>query len=221
MQALVRALVLLLVGGAATACHVSDPGTPDAPTTTDGSDTGGPGLTLKWETKAPIPGAVDTDLTVTSMLYRMHALSVIGDAGSLMQNTFQLAWSDANHPPALTFADAPTGLYSKIALLADGNLIDYSYEIYGTVVVSGETHQYKIHDRSPVGITLDTSLMLEPGGGATVNVRLDIEQALHDLDFSMLTNDAGVLELDTFDNQMGDFRTRMMSQVFDVSHVDG
>ena len=37
----------------------------------------------------------------------------------------------------------------------------------------------------------------------------------------MLTNDAGVLELDTFDSQMGDFRTRLMSQVFDISHLDG
>ena len=221
MQAVVRTLIILLVGGSATGCPAHDPGNVDAQTIggNDGSNTNQPGLSVRWSTKVPVPGNVKDDLTVTSMLYRMQSFSIIGDAGSPMLTAFQIDWSEGHQPPLLTFADAPTGVYSKIAVLADGNLINYSYEIYGTVKVAGETHNYKIHDRSPVGISLDTSVQLEPGDGAQIDVELDMAQAFDGLDWTMLSNDNGTLELDTFDDQMGDFRSRMATHVFDVDGV--
>src|SRR5439155_18638234 len=118
-------------------------------------------------------------------------------------------------PRTITFSDAPSGLYSKIILLADANFIDYAYEIHGTVKVSGDTHPYKIHDRTPIGVSLDTSAMLDQGKATSVTIRLDMAKAFEGLDFTKLTNDNGTLELDTFDNQMSDFRNRMMSVVFD------
>ena len=169
-----------------------------------------------------IPGTISGDLTVTSMLFRMTSLRVIGDAGPgdnrTSQDNFQIAWSEGMKPATIVFADAPSGLYSKVALLADGNLIDYSYEIYGTVKVADVVHPYKIHDRSPLGVAIDANVTLDPGKGATLGIRIELQPAFSGLDFTKLTNDNGTLELDTFDDQMGDFRSKMMSSGFVATH---
>jgi len=222
MQAVVRTALLV---GAVTACHPSNPGMNDGggDDDVDGSSNT-PGLSVRWATKTRLPGEIHTDITVTSMLYRLANLRVIGDAGPgdnrTSQDTFLVSWDSGAQPPALVFMDAPSGLYSKVVLLADANFIDYAYEIYGTVKVSGDTHQFKIHDRTPIGVSLDTSTMLEPGKGASIQIRLDVEQAIAPLDFTKLTNDNGVLELDTFDDQMSDFRNHMLSDVFTAPHTD-
>jgi hypothetical protein len=220
MQAVVR--LVLLVGGVA-ACHTSDPGDGgDGSTDPDGAG-GGVGLTVPFFTlPTTIPGQIKTDVTVSRILFRMASLRVIGDAGPgdtrTSQNTFQLTWSEGMKPASLVFVDAPSGVYSKVALLADGNLIDYSYEIYGTVKLPDGTHQYKIHDRSPLGAAIDADVMLEPGKRATLNIRVELAPAFDGLDFTMLHDDSGTLELDTFDSQMGDFRSRLASHSFTAPH---
>jgi hypothetical protein len=221
MQAVVRTALLV---GAVAACHTSNSGMNDGggDDNTDASG-GATGLSVKWTTRAPIPGDVRTDLSVTSMLYRIANLRVIGDAGPgdnrTSKDAFIASW-DTMQPPTIVFATAPTGLYSKVVLLADANFIDYAYEIYGTVKVNGETHPYKIHDRTPIGVSLDTSAMLDPGKSAGITIRLDMAKAFEGLDFTMLHDDNGTLELDTFDNQMSDFRNRMLSNVFDAPRED-
>lgn len=218
MQAVVRTVAKLLVGAAVAACHTSGSATPDG--STDGSTLPN-GLSVLWTTKTPIPGEVKSDLTVTNMLFRVQNLRVIGDAGPgdtrTSKDTFQLAWSDASKPSTLVFGDAPSGLYSKLVVLADGNLIDYSYEIDGSVRVSDTTYQFKIHDRSPLAVSLDTQCNLDPGKGAGLEVTLDLQQALDSLDWQSIHNDDGVLELDTFDSQMSNFRDKMMDAVFTVT----
>ena len=156
------------------------------------------------------------------MLFRVANLRVIGDAGPgdtrTSKDTFQVAWSEGTAPGTIEFADAPSGMYSKLALLADGNLVDYSYEVQGTVRINDVTHPFKIHDRSPVAVALDTEVELDPGEGAVLDLKLDLQPALDVLDFTTLHDDDGTLELDTFDSQMSDFRDKMMEAAFTVSY---
>ena len=221
MQAVVRSVLLV---AAVAACGTPATGVgPDA--SNGGSDGPGgfvSGLSVPFASKPTVPGTIKSDLTVTSMLFRMTSLRVIGDAGPgdtrTSKDNFQIAWSEGMKPATIVFADAPSGLYSKVALLADGNLIDYSYEIYGNVKVNDVTHPYKIHDRSPLGVAIDANVTLDPGKSAVLGIRVELQPAFDTLDFSSLSNDNGTLELDTFDNQMSDFRSKMMSSGFVATH---
>ena len=223
MQAAVLSALLL----GAAACHTSSPtesdgavnGTPDAP------PSGAVGLSVAWSTSPQtIPGTIMGDITVTGMLFRLMDLRVIGDAGpgdprTTMDN-FELTWADGMPPPPnVVFADAPSGLYSKVSLIADGELIDYSYEIDGTVKLQGVTQPFKIHDRSPIAVELDTNTTLDPGKSATVGIEIHLDDAISSIDFTMLDTENGVLDLDTLDDQMSSFRTKMIAGF--VEHGSG
>src|SRR4051812_28165127 len=135
MQGVVR--MCLLVGGIA-ACHTSDPNSPDGGMITgDGSNEPRVGLALTWSTQpASIPGEVDSNISVASMLFRVANLRVIGDAGPGDTRTsvdqLQLSWGQSGPPEPIRFGDAPSGLYSHVLMLVEGNITDYSYEITGT-----------------------------------------------------------------------------------------
>ncbi len=189
----------------------------------DGSGDNVDGLTITWSARpAAIPGDAGSDITVTSMLFRISNLRVIGDAGPGDTRTsadgLQVAWSQGTTPASIVFGDAPPGLYSHVILLADGNLTDYSYELAGTARVNGNVMPYKIHDRSPIGVSLETSTMLDPGHGTSLGIVVNIDQALQSLDFTELSNNNGTLVLDTFDDPMTDFRKKMVSSVFATDH---
>jgi hypothetical protein len=189
----------------------------------DGSNAGHAGLQVTWS--ATIPGAVTSDVTVSSLLFRIAYLRVIGDAGPGDDRTsvdsIQVGWSQDGAPQAIMFADAPTGLYSHVAFLADGNLVDYSYEISGTTKVDGNVKPFAIHDRSPLPVSLDTSVTLDPNQVASVGIDVHLDQALQSLDWSKLNNQNGTLTLDTFDSAMNDFRGKMINAVFSTDHPDG
>jgi hypothetical protein len=202
-----RALVITTLA----ACHASSPAVPDGGGPTP--DAGGEGLKLTWATEPIIPGSAGSNVTVSSMVIRVDSLRVIGDAGPgdprTSKNTFQLSWAQGQMPAAIAFADAPTGLYSKLTLQANAFLVDYSYEVYGTVRIGDVTHDYKIHDRDPITATVALSTMLDPGNSATMSVRVNVADALSVINWSTLDNsDGGVLELDTFDAQMPTFRAK-------------
>lgn len=215
---------LILLGGI-VACHTSDPATPDAmPPTGDGSNASHEGLEVRWS--APIPGAVTSDVTVSHLLLRVASLRVIGDAGPgdnrTSADTFKVEWQQGTMPTALEFADAPTGLYSHVAFLADGNLVDYSYVIEGTAKVDGNITPFAIHDRSPLPVSMDTSATLEPNEVTSIGIVVRLDQALQSVDWSHLDNNNGTLTLDTFDSGMNDFRGKMIDQVFTATdHPDG
>jgi hypothetical protein len=205
-----------LLFGLACACHATSGAEPDAAMPPDAPPDLGAGLHVTWSTSPTIPGTTG-NYTVSSMIFRVDSLSVIGDAGPgdprTSKNLFELQWGDAGlHPDTIDFPDAPTGVYSQVTLLADGHLIDYSYEIYGSVQLSGVETPYKIHDRSTLTANITISTMLEPGGQAIVPLRVRVADALSVIDFTMLDTDAGVLELDTFDAQMGTFRDKLTAE---------
>ena len=191
----------------------------------DGDGTGTVGLSITWATSpTTIPGdTADNTLTLAAMTFRLANLRVIGDAGPgdtrTSVDSIQLDWATGAKPKSVSFADAPTGLYSRVILVADGNLVDYSYELTGTTKLDGTTLPFQIHDRSPLAISLDTSAMLEPDHGLTLGITIRIDQALQSLDFHKLANESGTLVLDTFDNAMSDFREKMMNSVFQADHL--
>ena len=191
----------------------------------DGSSSSDQGLQVKWSSGTPIPGNATNDVTVSKLLFRIANLRVIGDAGPgdnrTSADSFQVQWAQGMAPAAETFADAPSGLYSHLVFLADDNLVDYSYEIEGTSKVDGNVTPFKIHDRSPLPVSLDTNTMLEPNEVASLAIVVRVDQALTSLDWSKLNNQNGTLTLDTFDNAMSDFRSKMVSSVFSTDHPDG
>jgi hypothetical protein len=191
----------------------------------DGSSSIDQGLQVTWSSATPIPGNATTDVTVSKLLFRIANLRVIGDAGPgdnrTSADSFQVEWAQGMTPVAETFANAPTGLYSHLVFLADGNLVDYSYEIEGTTKVDGNVTSFKIHDRSPLPVSLDTSTMLEPNEVASLAIVVRVDQALTSLDWSKLNNQNGTLVLDTFDDGMNDFRGKMVNSVFSTDHPDG
>jgi len=220
MQSVVPTCLLL---GVIAACHGSDPSGPDGSMDGDGSSSTDRGLSITWATSPnTIPGETGGDgLSIASMTFRLGNLRVIGDASAGDNRTsvdsIELDWAAGAKPNPVSFADAPTGLYSKVILLADG-IVDYSYELAGTTKLDGNIMPYQIHDRSPLAISLDTSVMLEPNQTASLGITIRIDQALQSLDFSKLSNQSGTLVLDTFDSAMTDFRNKMMSSVFQADH---
>ncbi|MFT3696530.1 MAG: hypothetical protein QM831_25545 [Kofleriaceae bacterium] len=227
MQAVVPTCLLV---GVIAACHGVDPGTgPDAGGTSgsDGSVGGGidRGLTIAWKSKpSPIPGDVNGDISLTSMVFRLSNLRVIGDAGfddRTSINTVELDWKQGQKPDEISFKDAPIGLYSRVILLAGGT-VEYAYEIAGTVKMNGDPKPFVIHDLTPLGATMETSVMLDVNSEATLDITVDIDQALTSLNYATLNDVNGTLTLDTFDDQMSDFRDKLMNNVFgaDESSTD-
>jgi len=220
MQGVVR--TFLLVGGIA-ACHTSDPAMPDSGMQTGDGSNLHEGLEVRWS--AQLPGSVSSDITVSSLLFRIASLRVIGDAGPgdnrTSADSLDVQWSVDGGPQPITFADAPTGLYSHVAFLADGNLVDYSYEIKGTTKVNGDITPFSIHDRSPLPVSIDTSATLEPNQVTSIALVVRLDQALQSVDWGHLNNSGGTLTLDTFDSGMNDFRGKMINDVFTTDHPDG
>jgi hypothetical protein len=210
MQVAVRSILL---AGLVSACKV---GSSTAPA--DAWSGGAAGLHVTWSSTPAIPGATGSDITVGSVLFRIDDLRVIGDAGSddprTSRDSFEVKWSDSEQPVPIVFGDAPTGLYSKVTIQADGHLIDNSYEITGKVRLGTTTHDFEILDRDEVTANIDISTTLEPGGAANVPLRLRLDDALGVIDFTTLREDDGKLQLGTLDAQMATFRTKLATSFY-------
>jgi hypothetical protein len=212
MQAVVRTALLV---GLTCACSGGAPAVPEGTLPTDSSTSAG--LHVPWSTSPAIPRSAGGDVTIQSAVFRIDSLRVIGDAGPGDPRTseffFETKWSASNQPDTIDFSDAPTGLYSQVTVQIDGHLVDYSYEITGTAVVSGETKNFEIHDRNALTANINISTMLDPGGQAIVPIRVRFDDALGVVDFSTLRTDDGVLQLDTFDAQMPAFRDKLTTSI--------
>jgi hypothetical protein len=217
MQVVVRAVIVL--GLAACGNHEVVPPSDGAMGGTDGA--GAVGLTIPWSVKPTVPGSVTSNVVVTSMLFRVDSLRVVGDAGtSVSLGDLTLTWATGETPMPAVFVDAPSGLYSKVVFHADGEIVDYSWEIDGTVQLDDGSHPFAIHDREDLTADINASATLEPGGNATLPVELDIDQPFDGLDFKSLDSDDGTLTLDTLDSQMDDFRDKLKSAIVPGQGLD-
>lgn len=208
-----------LLAGLLVACNTSDPATPDAPPV-DGH--GPPGLHVTWESEpATYPATIEDGLIVDSVTLTVETLKVIGDAGPGDPRTtkavFQLRWNDHDSPQPIDFAEAPTGLYSKLSLQLDGHTLLPSLEIKGRVVVAGVTLDFEVEDRNAVPVSLDCDRMLQPGGSASLAVKLKLDDALTSIDYASLPVDDGKIELETGDPQLDDF-VEKFSRAFSIDN---
>ncbi len=191
---------------AVAACGGDDgggPGTLDAATSSDAassSDAPSPGLTVTWTAQPPIPGPFEGNVLVTSVKVELARLEVIGDAGSTndtTQNNFDITWSATQAPPSIAFFTAQPGLYSKVSLAIDGDVVAPSYEILGTVMIGGTTEPFKISDTAALEVDIDNyDIQLTAGRSMTVPIRFDLDDALDAIDFAMLPKVGGVRTMD-------------------------
>lgn len=200
---------------AVVACQSSDVVSPDAMDPPNDAPGNRPGLVVPFTTKSPLPGPVGRDITVSRALFRVARLRVIGDAGPgdtrTSRDQLVLDWNAGTRPAAIEFADAPSGLYSKVLIDTDGETVADSYDITGTVRLRGESRAFRVHDLEPLKIAIDTSVALDPGKRAAVNIQLELGAAFEDLDFSDVPEEDGILELSMDDSQLSKFRNRLKS----------
>lgn len=217
MQGMIRCAV---VAGLLSACHADDTAVPDA------SATGTAGMTVQWSTKpAAWPGIIQDGVTIDSARFAFDSLRVIGDAGPgdlrTTARTFEVRWEkDRDRPAAIEFADAPTGLYSQVALQVDGHLVNNSYEIRGTVQINGNDVEYRIEDDGALPVTLMIDKMKSPAAAIRLKVDIDFVHAINSVDFTKLMNDSGHLELDSSSAGMSEFRKKLLES-FSAGAIDG
>ena len=120
--------------------------------------------------------------------------------------------------------DAPTGLYSQVAIVLDrdtsGSGSEDSYEIEGTVVVNSQLWDWKIEDTGALNFNVGIDEMVSPGETATIPLRINFAHALDSVDWATLDVSDGRLELDQDDTQMPTFRSKLIES-FEITSGGG
>ncbi len=192
-------------------------------TPADSGDGGLSGIELQWSS-APSgwPSTVD-GVTLERARFLMSSLRVVGDAGPGDPRTTQsamelgFAWTSSDQrPTTITFDDAPTGLYSQVAIAFDGGSND-AYEIRGTVEVGSNTFDFRIEDSIPLTFNVSIDEMVSPGETAVIPLRINFSHALDSVDWATLDINDGRLELESGDPQMSMFRVTLIESFEIVS----
>ena len=186
-----------------TGCHVGDMHEIDAPPKPgDGSDH--PlGVFVPWNANPALPGPLNGSVGITDVTFQLEHLQIISDSATGDSRTtktgFLLKWDNGDMPDQNVFPDAPEGVYSKVSIDMFGNLFDYSYEIHGTWMDGDQQKRFKIHDHAPLSLSIDCNKILSAAGSATIPIRVDLTDAITNINFKQLDTDNGVSELDTTD----------------------
>lgn len=174
----------------------------------------GAGLTVPWTASPAVPGPVSSNVSITSMVFRVDSLRVVGDTGtSDTLDGLELQWGPGQAPSPAVFSNAPSGLYSKVAFHADGAQVNFSWEIDGSVQLEDGSHAFVVHDLMPLSAEIDESASLEPGGSAELGVTFHVDQPFAGVDFQALALAGDLLVLDTDDAQMPNFRTQLQQAI--------
>lgn len=187
------------------ACH--EAGTPaiDAP---DGPGANA-GLFVTWGARPRLPGPLTASITLSQVTFGIDRFEVQSDAdGGTSRARYPLTWSAGATPVPETFPDAPSGLYSRVAITL-GGYYDNAYEIEGTWLDRGKTKPFRIVDRGTLKTSFELSATLAAGGAATIGIDIELADAVGGLDFHRLDDDDGELELLTGDPQLVGFRKRL------------
>jgi hypothetical protein len=181
----------------------------------DASEGGTGGLVVQWSSVPETwPGDLGNGVTIERADFAFDNLRVVGDGGPGDPRTtataFTVRWDDNTKPAAITFNDAPTGLYSQVSMSIDGHLTTDTFDIRGHVNLSGTDYEYRIDGDNPLAVTVEINKTLTPPATATVKLRIDFVHALESIDFSTLPIDSGKIELSDGDTQMAAFRQKLV-----------
>ena len=202
------------------ACHVGGGQAVDPDAAGDGNGPGSDGsnpalgMFVAWRADPTLPGAVSGDITVSSATFQIDRLEVVGDAGVDARTTrskYLLSWDAGGKPSQESFPQAPVGVYSKInVVMAVGNLSENLYEIRGTWTDSGAAPKaFRIRDRGlSLSSQVDCDKTLPPAATASITLRLDLRNALTGINFKMLEDEEGQLDLRD-GPQLAQFRARL------------
>jgi hypothetical protein len=207
MQGSIRCAV---IAGVLSACSGDDTALP-----VDASVTTGSGLVLEWGSEPRTwPADLGDGVVLERATFAFDSLRVVGDAGPgdprTTKSGFTVRWDQVTQPAAITFAEAPTGLYSQISLVIDGQLSGDSFDLRGRVFLDGSDWDFRIDDDSPLPVTIAIDQILSPPQVATVRLRVNFKHALDAIDFDSLDRDSGRIELGSGDPQMIVFRAKLM-----------
>ena len=194
-------------------CHAGGILQPDSGIVPDGS---GPGLGMSviWDADPALPGSVTDRVTVTDADFQIDHLQLLSDAGAddrTIHSSYQLRWSASTTPSPEMFPDAPVAVYQKISLdLRPGFRAQYAYEIQGTWRDSDDDLKpFKIVDTMGLSIPIECSVVLHAGDRASIEIRVDLRDALDNVDFAHVNEQDGVRLL-AGGPQLADFHGRMM-----------
>jgi len=177
---------------------------------------GAHGLIIEWSSAPAIPSSGSP--SVEEARFALNSLRVVGDAGDIRRGMTDMRfnWSGSEPTPmAMTFADAPTGLYSEIALAFDGGSSNDSYEIRGQVDVTGSNYEYRIEDADPISFNVPIAVMVTPGKMTVVKLRINFMLAVDSVDWSSVDVSDGRKEIDENSDEIPAFRTTLI-QSFQV-----
>ena len=168
------------------------------------------GLLVSWKAMPALPGPLKTDLAVTSARFNISRLQVIGDNGQPMTMA-AIEWSAETFgdPPTIAFSSAPGGLYSQVTIeMQPVGMV--SYEITGTVKVGATTKPFRIHDTADIDLDVTGySVAFAPGTDATLLIRIDLEPPVESVDFAMVPDVGGTLDMGPSDPQMSQLRDKL------------
>lgn len=194
----------------------------DSPDVDGGGE--GHGLTVAWLTvPSPVPGPIDGELTLDSATLHLHNLRVIGDAGTgdprTLMAQLDLQWATGIAPADVLFADAPTGLYSRLSFELDRGTGEWAYELTGTAMLPGGPEPFTLRDRDPLPVTLEYNLELPPGAGARIPVRVELGDIVRALELEEAPVIGGRRVIETGDPQAPQLRTEV-AKAFGVHESD-
>ena len=170
------------------------------------------GLIVNVVALPALPGEIKSDLTVTSAVFHVQRLQVIGDNGQPMTTTgFELGWQgEGTNPLPIDFPFAPSGLYSQVSIEIDALSSAPVYEISGTAKVGGNIEPFHITDTESMDVDITGyAVTLAPGRTAIIGVRLDLRDAIDGIDMATLPMMQGKRTLAPGSSQMGNFRDKL------------
>jgi hypothetical protein len=222
----------LMVGLLLSGC--SDPGegppdpTPDAGVRPDAGgeepdagEAGGAGLTFQFASRPSLPGELEGEYNpvIEEAELLLVQVRVIGDSSPGGEGTsaesLELSWED-DGAEELRFPQAPPGIYSQLMAEIE------SYDIEGTVEISGEDVPFRIAEQSAgiqVSLSLD-GLELEPGMDRVVSVHVDVGDVIQAIDWNAVpVDEEGWLHVSPESEQGAQVRERL-GDSFDADDGD-
>jgi hypothetical protein len=172
----------------------------------------GCGLSVPWLVHPDVPSNLAPTVTIETATFMINTLDLIGDTGPVTAQGITVSWAQGTQPTPVPFANAPSGLYSKVTLQVDGQFMSAdSYTITGHAVANGTMYPYTIHDRFALSVSLDTTAHLDPGTLQPVPIEVDLTKCVGLVDWNLVHVDNNVLNLDTDDDWIPVFRQLLIA----------